>query len=110
VAVVGGTATAVDAARAALRCGAEVTLFYQRVRRGKDALPTAEEDLKAAGAEGVRIETEAQPAAVLSENGKAVGLRCQKIGPAAPKEKGTGARSPDAPANFGWPATSLSSL
>jgi heterodisulfide reductase subunit A len=100
VAVVGGTATAVDAARAALRCGAEATLFYQRVRRGKEALPAAEEDLKAAGAEGVRIETEAQPTAVRVENGKAVGLRLQKIASAAPKEKGTGARSPDAPASY----------
>jgi heterodisulfide reductase subunit A len=100
VAVVGGTATAVDAARAALRTGAEVTLFYQRARRSKDAMPAAEEDVKAAEAEGVRIETEAKPVAVLSENGKVVGLRCQKMAPAAPKEKGAVAQGADAPAPF----------
>jgi len=100
VAVVGGTATAVDAARAAVRTGAEVTLFYQRVRRGKDVMPAAEEDLKAAGAEGVRIETEAQPIAVLAEYGKAIGLRCQKTAPAAPTEKGAVAPSSGAPASY----------
>ncbi|MBI5581506.1 MAG: FAD-dependent oxidoreductase [Deltaproteobacteria bacterium] len=100
VAVVGGTAAAVDAARAALRTGAEVTLFYQRVRRGKDLLPAAEEDIKAAGAEGIRIETEARPVAVLTENGKVVGLRCQKMTPSVPKGKSDGARSPGSPASY----------
>ncbi|MGE5258637.1 MAG: FAD-dependent oxidoreductase [Hyphomicrobiales bacterium] len=100
VAVVGGTARAVDAARAALRTGAEVTLFYQRVRRGKDALPAAEEDLQAARAEGIRIETEARPVAVLAENGKVVGLRCQRVVPAAPKAASVANQSPAAPAAY----------
>jgi heterodisulfide reductase subunit A len=94
VTVVGGTAAAVDAARAALRSGAVVSLFYQRIRRGKDVLPPAEEDLQAAMAEGIRIETEAKPVAVVVEDGKVVGLRCQKMAPAAPNEKGTGTEDP----------------
>jgi heterodisulfide reductase subunit A len=97
VAVVGGTATAVDAARAALRTGAGVTLFYQRIRRGKDAMPAAEEDLQAARAEGVRIETDAKPVAVLAENGKVAGLRCQRVMPAAPRAPGAGGQGPAAP-------------
>jgi heterodisulfide reductase subunit A len=98
VAVIGGTVTAVDAARAAVRTGAEATLFFQRVRRGKDVLPAAEEDLKAAEAEGVRIETEAQPIAVRVEGGKAIGLRCRKTGSAAPKEKSVSGPGPAEPA------------
>jgi NADPH-dependent glutamate synthase beta subunit-like oxidoreductase len=42
-------------------------------------LLAAEEDIKPARAEGIRIETEARPIAVLTENGRLVGLRCQDV-------------------------------
>jgi NADPH-dependent glutamate synthase beta subunit-like oxidoreductase len=53
VAVIGGGNVAIDAARSAFRLGSEVTLVY---RRSRDEMPAAEEEIKAAESEGVKIE------------------------------------------------------
>ncbi len=53
VAVVGGGNTAIDASRAALRLGAEVTLFY---RRSREEMPASPEEVEAAEKEGVKIQ------------------------------------------------------
>jgi len=56
VAVVGGGSTAMDAARSALRSGAEsVTVLY---RRGRDDMPAQGEEVEAAEREGIVIRTE----------------------------------------------------
>jgi heterodisulfide reductase subunit A len=74
IAVVGGTAAAVDAARAAVRLGAEATLFYERARRSREILPADEGGLAAARAEGVRVEADSRAVAVRVADGRAVGL------------------------------------
>ena len=53
VAVIGGGNTAIDAARTALRLGAEVTLIY---RRSREEMPASPEEVEAAEREGVRIQ------------------------------------------------------
>ena len=53
VVVIGGGNTAIDAARASRRLGAQVTQLY---RRSRPEMPAAEEEIADAIAEGVRIE------------------------------------------------------
>jgi|YelNatPaOPRAMG01_1025707.scaffolds.fasta_scaffold04642_2 NADPH-dependent glutamate synthase beta subunit-like oxidoreductase len=68
VAVIGGGNTAVDAARSALRLGAdEVTIFY---RRSRAEMPAYEEEVGAALAEGVGIEFLASPVKIEARDGK----------------------------------------
>jgi NADH-quinone oxidoreductase subunit F len=77
VVVVGGGNSAVDAARTAMRLGAEtVTIVYRRTR---DAMPAYAEEVTAAVQEGVALQMLTLPEAVLVENGKAVGLRCSPM-------------------------------
>jgi NADPH-dependent glutamate synthase beta subunit-like oxidoreductase/NAD-dependent dihydropyrimidine dehydrogenase PreA subunit len=71
VAVVGGGNSAIDAARTAIRLGAEVTIFYRRERQD---IPAQEAEIAAAEAEGVRIEYRVGPTRVLTQNGKVSGL------------------------------------
>ena len=73
VAVVGGGYTAVDAARTAVRLGAEeVFLCY---RRTKDEMPAIPEEVWEAEEEGVRVIYLVAPREVVQEGGRAVGLR-----------------------------------
>ena len=80
VAIVGGGNTALDAARAARREGAEVTVLYRRTR---DEMPCEEDEYDDAVAEGVRFEYLVLPVAVLGENGSVSGLKClqMELGP-----------------------------
>jgi formate dehydrogenase major subunit len=71
VAVAGGGNSAIDAARTALRCGAEeVTILYRRTRQEMPAHP---EEVEAAEKEGVRLELLVAPLAILSEHGRLTG-------------------------------------
>lgn len=73
VAVVGGGNVAIDAARTALRLGAqEVHLVY---RRTKAEMPAYEEEVAAAEHEGVKFHYLTNPTRVLG-NGKVTGLEC----------------------------------
>lgn len=76
VAVVGGGNTAMDAARAARREGAEVTVIYRRTRT---EMPAEDEEFDDAVAEGVRFEFLLQPIEVLGADGRAAGLKCLKM-------------------------------
>ncbi|MGE5839167.1 MAG: FAD-dependent oxidoreductase, partial [Deltaproteobacteria bacterium] len=71
VAVIGGGNSAIDAARTAIRLGAEVTIFYRRERQD---MPAQEAEIAAAEAEGVRIEYRVGPTRGLTQNGKVSGL------------------------------------
>ncbi len=62
VAVVGGGNSALDAARTALRLGAEVTVFY---RRSCEDMPAFPAEIEAARSEGVRFEFHTSPVQVL---------------------------------------------
>jgi formate dehydrogenase major subunit len=77
VAVVGGGNSAIDAARTALRCGAdEVTILYRRTRA---EMPAHQEEVEAAEREGVRLELLVAPLAVRSEGGRLAGLTCTRM-------------------------------
>jgi NADPH-dependent glutamate synthase beta subunit-like oxidoreductase len=85
VVVVGGGDTAIDAARVALRMGARVTLLYRRTR---NEMPAIEEEIAGAEEEGVEFRFLATPVEILSENGRAVAVRCQEMELGEPDESG----------------------
>ena len=73
VVVVGGGSTAMDAARSAIRSGAEqVTIVY---RRGRPEMPAQAEEVKAAEREGIVIADAIAPVAILGEGGAVVSFR-----------------------------------
>ena len=74
IAVIGGGNSAIDAARCAIRRGAEEA--YLIYRRSRDEMPASELEIDEAEAEGVRIIYVATPIEVLSQNGKVSGLKC----------------------------------
>ena len=77
VVVVGGGNSAIDAARTALRCGAEsVTIVYRRTRT---EMPAHHEEVDAAEAEGAKLELLAAPLELVAEDGKLRALRCQRM-------------------------------
>jgi NADH-quinone oxidoreductase subunit F len=74
VAVIGGGNAAVDAARTAVRLGAEtVTILYRRTR---DEMPAYEEEVREAEKEGVFLKMLVSPQELVLENGKVAGVRC----------------------------------
>lgn len=77
VAVVGGGNVAMDAARTALRLGAEVTVVY---RRGEEELPARTEEVHHAKEEGIHFQLLTNPKEILvDENGWVKGMRCVKM-------------------------------
>jgi NADH-quinone oxidoreductase subunit F len=76
VAVIGGGNSAIDAARTALRLGAEVTILYRRLR---EDMPAALEEIIAAEHEGVKIEYLVAPKKVVGDGGKAIGILCERM-------------------------------
>jgi NADH-quinone oxidoreductase subunit F len=77
VLVVGGGNAAIDAARTALRLGAEVTIIYRRTR---DQMPAYAEEIEEAVSEGVVLKALVQPTEVLRDSGGAVvGVRCVEL-------------------------------
>ncbi len=91
VAVVGGGNVAMDAARSALRMGAEhVYIVY---RRSEDEMPARREEVHHAKEEGVEFLTLNNPVRILGdENGRACAMVCQKMELGEPDESGR--RSP----------------
>ena len=86
VAVIGGGNTAIDAARTAVRLGAEeVYLVY---RRTKEEMPAAEWEIAEAEEEGVRILYLIAPLEILAENGRVRALRCRTHFLGDPDESG----------------------
>lgn len=90
VAVVGGGNVAMDAARTALRLGAEVTVVYRRTEK---ELPARVEEVHHAQQEGIVFRMLTNPTEVLGdERGWVKGLRCIKMELGDPDESGR--RSP----------------
>ena len=86
ITVVGGGSTAMDAARSALRAGANsVTILY---RRTKAEMPAQFEEVRAALKEGIHLYELTAPLAVLGTNGRLTGVRCQRMTLGEPDEKG----------------------
>lgn len=72
VIVVGGGFTAVDAARSAIRLGAEdVIIAYRRTR---DEMPATQEEIAEAEAEGIKVMYLVAPKAIEAKNGKVSGI------------------------------------
>ena len=77
VCVVGGGNVAMDAARTALRLGADVHIIY---RRTQTELPARKEEVEHAIAEGIVFDMLTNPVEILSdENGWVKSLRCIKM-------------------------------
>ena len=77
VAVVGGGNVAMDAARTALRLGAEVHIVY---RRSEEELPARVEEVHHAKEEGIIFDLLTNPTEiVVDDNGYVKGMRCVKM-------------------------------
>ncbi len=90
VAVVGGGNVAMDAARTALRLGAEVHVVY---RRSEEELPARVEEVHHAKEEGIIFNLLTNPVEILTdENGWVKGIKCIRMELGEPDESGR--RSP----------------
>jgi NADH-quinone oxidoreductase subunit F len=76
VAVIGGGNSAIDAARVALRLGAEVTILYRRLRQD---MPAAEEEIIAAEHEGIKIEYLVAPLKINAADDKVASITCERM-------------------------------
>ena len=86
VAVVGGGNVAMDAARTAVRLGAEVTIVY---RRSEKELPARAEEVHHAKEEGIRFLFLTNPKEILvDESGWVKGMRCVKMDLSEPDASG----------------------
>ena len=104
VVVIGGGNTAIDAARVARRLGAEATILYRRTRK---EMPAIEEEIKGAEEEGVKIELLAAPIEIYTSNGKATGMKCQKMELGEPDASGRARPVPIEGETFDLEFTSL---
>ncbi len=88
--VVGGGNVAMDAARTALRLGAETTIVY---RRSEAELPARKEEVHHAREEGIRFELLTNPVEIIGdENGWVKGMKCIRMELGEPDASGR--RSP----------------
>lgn len=86
VCVVGGGNVAMDAARTALRLGADVTVVY---RRSLEELPARVEEVHHAMEEGIKFELLTNPIEITyDENGDVTGMKCIKMELGEPDESG----------------------
>jgi NADPH-dependent glutamate synthase beta subunit-like oxidoreductase/Pyruvate/2-oxoacid:ferredoxin oxidoreductase delta subunit len=85
VVVIGGGDTAIDAARAARRAGAEVTILYRRTRV---EMPAIDSEIEDALKEGVKIEYLVAPVGVRREGDKLRHIVVQKMELGEPDESG----------------------
>jgi NADH-quinone oxidoreductase subunit F len=76
VVVIGGGNSAIDAARIAVRLGASVTILYRRL---KQDMPAAQEEIKAAEEEGIKIELLVAPLKIEGTKGKVSSITCQRM-------------------------------
>ncbi len=86
VAVVGGGNVAMDAARTALRLGAEVHIVY---RRSEEELPARVEEVHHAKEEGIIFDLLTNPVEIVAdEKGWVTGMKCIKMELGEPDESG----------------------
>lgn len=77
VVVIGGGNSAIDAARTAVRLGAEsVTILYRRTR---EAMPAYEEEIAQAEQEGVKLQLLSAPTEIVTEGTKVSGVKCKTM-------------------------------
>ncbi len=76
VVVIGGGDTAIDAAMSSLRLGADVTILYRRTR---NEMPAIDHDIVLAEEEGINFEFLAAPLEIITNNGTAKQMKCQRM-------------------------------
>ncbi|HJX13021.1 MAG TPA: NADH-quinone oxidoreductase subunit NuoF [Dehalococcoidales bacterium] len=86
VAVIGGGNVALDAARTALRLGAEEAAIYYR--RSREEMPVTEVEYDEAVAEGVMVNFLVSPTRIVSDNWKVTGLQCIRMELGEPDDSG----------------------
>lgn len=105
VCVVGGGNVAMDAARTALRLGAEVTVVY---RRTEIELPARREEVHHAKEEGIRFQMLTNPVEVLGdEKGWVRAIRCIRMELGEPDESGRRSPVPIAGSEFDIPTETV---
>ena len=86
VVTIGGGNVAMDAARTALRIGAESTIVYRRSRK---EMPARDEEIHHAEEEGVDMKLLTNPTRILgNENGRVVGMECLQMELGEPDDSG----------------------
>jgi heterodisulfide reductase subunit A len=86
VVIIGGGNVAIDAARTALRLGAdEVNVVY---RRSREEMPAYPEEIEEALAEGIQIHYLTAPKRIIGQEGKLSGFECLKTKLGPPDESG----------------------
>jgi NADPH-dependent glutamate synthase beta subunit-like oxidoreductase len=85
VVVIGGGDTAVDAARVARRLGARATILYRRTRA---EMPAIAPEIQGAEEEGVDLVLLSAPIEILARDGRAVGMRVQRMKLGEPDRSG----------------------
>ena len=79
--------TSIDSARSVRRIteGAQVTVLY---RRTKDEMPAIAKDVTEAEHEGIKFELLTTPVAIITEGGRATGVKCQRMELGEPDSSG----------------------
>ena len=90
VAVVGGGNVAIDAARTALRLGAQETVIVYR--RSEAEMPARREEVHHAKEEGLILELLTNPVRIIGKNGHAVAVECVRMEQGEPDASGRRAR------------------
>ncbi len=85
VAVIGGGNTAMDAARSAIRLGAEVTVLY---RRGQEQMPALEHEVEEAEEEGIVFSYLTQPVEFISDGATLSAVKCVRMELGEPDDSG----------------------
>jgi NADPH-dependent glutamate synthase beta subunit-like oxidoreductase/Pyruvate/2-oxoacid:ferredoxin oxidoreductase delta subunit len=104
VAVIGGGNTAIDAARAARRAGARVTLLY---RRSREEMPAIAHEIDDALEEGVDLVLLAAPVRIGRENGRPATLVAQRMELGEPDASGRRRPVPISGSEFEVPVDSV---
>jgi NADPH-dependent glutamate synthase beta subunit-like oxidoreductase len=86
VAVIGGGNVAIDAAKTALRLGADEAIILYR--RSREEMPANPWEIKEAEDEGVKIEFLVAPKKISGENGRVSGIECVRMQLGEPDESG----------------------
>jgi NADPH-dependent glutamate synthase beta subunit-like oxidoreductase/Pyruvate/2-oxoacid:ferredoxin oxidoreductase delta subunit len=104
VIVAGGGNTAITAARAARRLGAEVTIIYRRTRA---EMPTLEREIEDSLLEGITMRYLVAPVGIRIDNGRAVAVQCAAMEPGEADERGRRTVAAIAGSDFELPCTAL---
>jgi NADPH-dependent glutamate synthase beta subunit-like oxidoreductase/coenzyme F420-reducing hydrogenase delta subunit/Pyruvate/2-oxoacid:ferredoxin oxidoreductase delta subunit len=86
VLVIGGGSTAIEAARAALRLGAERVEIVYRRHRGE--MPADDEEIDTAAEEGIAFRLLTAPSNLLTDDGRLTGLECLRVALGEPDASG----------------------